>query len=83
VASEITTPEPAILELISRQPPDCDIRNVKGPEFAPTGSGIDPFNTLPPPRSPRTQVLLYHGIAILSPGDWSLEPLLGCLVDPF
>lgn len=31
------------------------------PELFPTGSGIDPFNTLPPSRSPLTQVLLYHG----------------------
>ncbi|KAG4440208.1 hypothetical protein IFR05_004287 [Cadophora sp. M221] len=59
-ASKWHAPEPTIVESNLRQPPEYDIRNVLRPESLPTGSGIDPFNTLPPSRSPRTQVLLYH-----------------------
>lgn len=61
VTSDWKGPERAIPVPDSQQPPNFRIGNVMRPESLPTGLGIDPFNTLPPSRSPRTQVLLYHG----------------------
>ncbi|KAH7360601.1 hypothetical protein BKA65DRAFT_547316 [Rhexocercosporidium sp. MPI-PUGE-AT-0058] len=50
--------KPATVEPDLRQPPEYDMR--MRPESVFTRLGIDPFNTLPLSRSPRTHVLLYH-----------------------
>ncbi|KAH7418282.1 hypothetical protein BKA64DRAFT_195574 [Cadophora sp. MPI-SDFR-AT-0126] len=40
--------------------PRADIGTDLRPDYFLAWSAIDPFNTLPPSKSPRTQVLLYH-----------------------
>ncbi|KAL2074807.1 hypothetical protein VTL71DRAFT_8586 [Oculimacula yallundae] len=68
--SQEQAPEPDIPEYSSDQPADIDLHKYLQPESLPKGSGIDPFNTLPPSRSTRTQVLLYHGKHfVFLPGD--------------
>ncbi|PVH86875.1 hypothetical protein DL98DRAFT_640558 [Cadophora sp. DSE1049] len=60
VTGERVASDPSTMQRSLHQLPKSDMRTGLLPEYFLMWSAIDPFNTLPPSRSPRTQVLLYH-----------------------